>query len=68
MPISIQRWKCSVCGAAFENEKEAADCERGHIDIVGIEKQKYSLRCPVPSHITVLGSDGKTYRYGLAVM
>lgn len=67
MAVQLNRWKCEVCGAAFAQREEAECCEKKHIHIVGIQSQHYSLRSIAPTSMKVIGSDGREYRYELAV-
>lgn len=65
MPIKTIRFKCSKCGAIFDNETSAKYCEDTHVSAKQIQSEEYSLRKSVPIKLKVFCENGKIYEYVL---
>ena len=65
MPKEIKQYQCEVCGATYDTEEAANDCEHVHIHAVAVEKELYSLGCVYPGMLHVRMSNGALWVYKL---
>lgn len=67
MAKEIREWLCGVCKARFDSEDKAEECEKTHVQVKEVVKQRYIQRCPCPGRIEVLMTDGTKHAYELRV-
>jgi hypothetical protein len=77
MPTEIvtTKWKCNKCGATYDTEASASNCENSHTDpkdedeygnkINPIISMKYTYKEKYPKKIGVLMKDETTQNYNL---
>lgn len=63
----IKLYICEVCGTQYKNKVDCERCEKGHRKSLQIFDARYLSLAQdasgMPITITLLGSDGKQYRY-----
>lgn len=60
--VDIIKYKCDKCGAQYNTEEEACNCERVHVDVAKIEKLFYGLNAKYPHMVELKMSDGQIIR------
>lgn len=61
----IKLYQCEKCGTQYNDRNRAKECEKAHIDIVGIKDARCSSEQKYPNKIEVKFADGKTHWYSL---
>lgn len=67
----IELYKCEICGTQYKDKETCKSCEQSHIEesrlvnrIVGVRYLPITVDASgMPITITLVGSDGKHYRY-----
>lgn len=65
MAKEIKSYQCEVCGATYDTEEAANDCEHVHIHVRAIERESYCSGAVYPDLLYVRMSNGSLWAYTL---
>ena len=59
----IVYYKCEACGAEYENQESALECERAHSVLTTIVKKDYLRKLKYPFRVTLKFGDEEEKEY-----
>ena len=63
MPKEIKQYQCEICGAVYDDEEDAVDCESQHLRISAVHSKLYGPGAKLPSTVYLKMSNGTIVRY-----
>lgn len=61
--IETVTYQCDKCRCQYETEEEAYNCEKVHVDVVGVTKMFYNKQCKYPYGANLKLSDGEVFYF-----
>ena len=59
----IEMFACELCGAKYEDEARALDCEHSHKKVIEVNKSEYESFAEYPHSVSVRFSDDSCVVY-----
>ncbi len=67
MPKEIKKYQCETCGAIFDSEETALNCEILHNHVKAVLQERHSTYNKNPSVLEVELTDGTVVEYQIVV-